>query len=78
VKSLETRKPCGWDVPLPTTKATPSKRANSSAKSLFDRVGLDVLRDPYTKARNSIVTFHARRRVGGALVDGAAVKGLSV
>jgi HK97 family phage major capsid protein len=50
----------------------------SRAYRIFDRVGLEVLRDPYSLARNSIVTFHARKRVGGALVDGAAVKGLSV
>jgi HK97 family phage major capsid protein/HK97 family phage prohead protease len=47
------------------------------AYRIFDRVGLEILRDPYTLARNSIVTFHARKRVGGALIDGAAVKGLS-
>ena len=47
------------------------------AYRIFDRVGLEVLRDPYSLARNSIVCFHARQRVGGALVDGAAVKGLS-
>jgi HK97 family phage major capsid protein len=45
---------------------------------VFDRAATEVLRDPYSLARNSIVCFHARRRVGGALVDGAAVKGLSV
>jgi HK97 family phage major capsid protein/HK97 family phage prohead protease len=49
----------------------------SRAYRVFDRIGLEVLRDPYSLARNSIVTFHARRRVGGALVDGAAVKGLT-
>jgi HK97 family phage major capsid protein len=43
---------------------------------IADRIGLEILRDPYSLARNSIVTFHARRRVGGALVDGDAVKGL--
>jgi len=48
------------------------------AYRIFDRVGLEVLRDPYTEARNSLVVFHARRRVGGALVDGAAVKGLTL
>jgi HK97 family phage major capsid protein len=48
------------------------------AYRIFDRVGLEVLRDPYTLARNSIVCFHARRRVGGALVDGSAVRGLEV
>jgi HK97 family phage major capsid protein/HK97 family phage prohead protease len=47
------------------------------AYRIFDRVGLEVLRDPYTAARRSIVVFHARRRVGGALVDGQAVKGLT-
>jgi HK97 family phage major capsid protein len=47
------------------------------AYRIFDRVGLEVLRDPYTAAKRSIVVFHARRRVGGALVDGQAVRGLS-
>jgi HK97 family phage major capsid protein len=49
----------------------------SSAYRIFDRVGLEVLRDPFTKARYSIVCFHARKRVGGALVRGDAVKGLT-
>jgi HK97 family phage major capsid protein len=49
----------------------------SRAYRIFDRVGLEVLRDPYTRARNSIVVFHARKRVGGALVDANAVRGLS-
>ena len=47
------------------------------AYRIFDRVGLEILRDPYSAARRSIVTFHARKRVGGALVDGDAVKGLT-
>jgi HK97 family phage major capsid protein len=47
------------------------------AYRIFDRVGLEVLRDPYTLARYSVVCFHARRRVGGALVDGEAVRGLT-
>jgi HK97 family phage major capsid protein len=47
------------------------------AYRIFDRVGLEVLRDPYTRAKFSIVVFHARKRVGGALVDGQAVKGLT-
>jgi HK97 family phage major capsid protein len=44
---------------------------------IFDRVGLEILRDPFTLATRSVVRFHARRRVGGALVDGQAVRGLS-
>jgi HK97 family phage major capsid protein/HK97 family phage prohead protease len=47
------------------------------AYRVLDRTGLEILRDPYTAARRSIVVFHARRRVGGALVDGEAVRGLS-
>jgi HK97 family phage major capsid protein/HK97 family phage prohead protease len=47
------------------------------AYRIFDRVGLEVLRDPYSKATFSLVIFHARKRVGGALVDGAAVRGLT-
>jgi HK97 family phage major capsid protein len=46
----------------------------NQAYRIFDRVGLDILRDPYTRARNSIVAFHARRRVGGALVRPEAVR----
>jgi HK97 family phage major capsid protein/HK97 family phage prohead protease len=44
---------------------------------IFDRIGLEILRDPFSKAKFSVVQFHARRRVGGALVDGQAVHGLS-
>jgi HK97 family phage major capsid protein/HK97 family phage prohead protease len=47
------------------------------AYRVLDRVSLEVLRDPYTKARFSVVAFHARKRVGGALVDGQAIKGLT-
>jgi HK97 family phage major capsid protein len=49
----------------------------SQAYRIFDRVDLEVLRDPSTRARNSIVAFHARRRVGGSLVKAEAVRGLS-
>jgi HK97 family phage major capsid protein len=46
-----------------------------SAYRIFDRVGLDILRDPYSRARNSVVAFHARKRVGGALANAEAVRG---
>jgi HK97 family phage major capsid protein len=49
----------------------------SRAYRIFDRVGLEVLRDPFSGAKRSVVMFHARRRVGGALVDSQAVRGLS-
>ncbi|MFG1228003.1 phage major capsid protein [Xanthobacter wiegelii] len=49
-----------------------------TAYRIFDRVGLSIMRDPYTQAGKGIVRFHARRRVGGAVVMGEAVKTLSV
>jgi HK97 family phage major capsid protein len=49
----------------------------NQAYRILDRVNLEVLRDPYTRARNSIVAFHARKRVGGSLVKAEAVRGLS-
>lgn len=39
---------------------------------IVDRVGLSVLRDPYSN--NPYVTFHAVRRVGGGVVDFDAIK----
>ncbi len=35
---------------------------------IYDRVGLSILRDPYTQATKGMVRFHARRRVGGGPV----------
>jgi HK97 family phage major capsid protein len=35
---------------------------------IYDRVGLTFIRDPFTQATNSLVRFHARRRVGGDVV----------
>jgi HK97 family phage major capsid protein len=48
-----------------------------AAYRIFDRVGREVLRDPYTKARSAIVCFHCWRRTGGALVNGEAVAGIT-
>jgi len=43
---------------------------------IFDRVGLSVLRDPFSRSTNSEVRFLARRRVGGKLVQPEALRGL--
>lgn len=45
---------------------------------IFDRIGLSVLRDPYSRGDYSEVRFLARRRVGGLLVNPDAVKGLAM
>lgn len=40
-----------------------------SGYRILDRVGISLLRDPYTRATNGQVRIHARRRVGGAAVQ---------
>ena len=44
------------------------------AYQIVDRIGLAVTRDPYTQAANSCVRFHARKRVGGKVVQAEAIK----
>ena len=48
------------------------------AYRIFDRVGLEVLRDPYTKARNSIVSSTPDAGSAARWSMAQAVKGLSV
>jgi HK97 family phage major capsid protein len=43
-----------------------------SGYMIVDRVGLSVLRDPFSN--NPYITFHATRRVGGGVVDFDAIK----
>lgn len=45
---------------------------------ILDRVGLSVLRDPYTMQHQGLVRFHARRRVGGAVVQAEALRFLKM
>lgn len=48
----------------------------ATAYRVVDRVGLSLLRDPYTVATSGLVRMHSRRRVGGDLVMPEAVKAL--
>jgi HK97 family phage major capsid protein len=41
---------------------------------ILDRVGLSVLRDPYTQQTSGLVRFHARRRVGGKVLKAEAMR----
>ncbi|HEX2527445.1 MAG TPA: phage major capsid protein [Geminicoccus sp.] len=50
----------------------------SVAYRVFDKPVLSVLRDPYTMATRSLVRFHARRRVGGAVVMPEAIRKLKI
>ncbi|MEM1287131.1 MAG: phage major capsid protein [Pseudomonadota bacterium] len=45
---------------------------------IYDRVGLTVLRDPYSQAGNGLVRFHARRRVGGDVIQASRFRKLKM
>lgn len=45
---------------------------------IADRVGLSILRDPYTVATEGLVRFHGRRRVGGGVVRPDAFRKLKM
>jgi len=44
------------------------------AYTLLDRIGMQLLRDPYTQATSGMIRFLLRRRVGGRVVLGEAVR----
>ena len=50
----------------------------NSAYRIYDRIGLTLLRDPFTQATNGIIRFHARRRVGGDVVLAEAILKLKI
>ena len=41
---------------------------------IVDRVGLAVLRDPFTQATSGNVRYYARKRVGGQVVLAEAIR----
>ncbi len=50
----------------------------TKAYRVYDRVGMSILRDPYTQATKGMVRFHARRRVGGAPILTEALRKLKM
>jgi HK97 family phage major capsid protein/HK97 family phage prohead protease len=50
----------------------------STAYRIYDRVALSLLRDPYSVATSGLTRFHARRRVGGAVVRAEAIRKLKI
>lgn len=50
----------------------------ATAYRIYDRVSLSVMRAPYSVATKGLVRFHARRRVGGGIVLGEAIKKLKM
>lgn len=49
-----------------------------SAYTIYDRLEIAVVRDPFTQAASGKVRFHARRRVGGQVVIAEAVRKLKI
>jgi len=45
---------------------------------IIDRVQLAVTRDPLTQAASGVVRFHARKRVGGQVVNAEAIRKLKI
>lgn len=43
------------------------------AYQIVDRIGISIMRDPYTQAATNSVRFHARKRVGGKVVQAEAI-----
>lgn len=67
------------DLPDVAADATPIVFGDFRAGyRVFDRVALSILRDPYSLATTGQVRFHARKRVGGAVVKAEALKLLEV
>jgi HK97 family phage major capsid protein len=46
----------------------------ASGYRIYDRIGVNILRDPFTRATSGLVRFHARRRVGGDVVKAEAFR----
>ncbi|MBO1024082.1 phage major capsid protein [Ochrobactrum sp. SD129] len=50
----------------------------ASGYAIADRIGFDIIRDDLTGAKNGIVKLHARRRVGGRVINGEALAKLTI
>jgi HK97 family phage major capsid protein len=50
----------------------------ASGFRIYDRVGLSILRDPYSQATSGLTRFHARKRVGARLVRAEAIRKLKI
>ncbi|ATQ70240.1 phage major capsid protein [Methylosinus trichosporium OB3b] len=67
------------DMPDITGNAYPLAFGDfSTGYRIYDRVALSLLRDPYSVATSGLTRFHARRRVGGAVVRAEAIRKLKI
>lgn len=57
------------DMPDVEADAYPIMFGDMTGYRIIDRIGLSVLRDPYSQATKGLVRFHARKRVGGDVTN---------
>ncbi|ODT06988.1 MAG: hypothetical protein ABS58_09330 [Mesorhizobium sp. SCN 65-20] len=57
------------DMPDIAANAIPIVFGDWSGYRIVDRVDMSILSDPYTRAKNGINVFHARKRVGGDVTN---------
>ncbi|GAB1378672.1 phage major capsid protein [Pararhodobacter aggregans] len=66
------------DMPDVAADAFPIIYGDWQAYRILDRVGLDVLVDPYTQRTNGLTRIHANRRVGGGVLQAARFRKLKM
>lgn len=66
------------DMPNVAADAFPIIYGDFSAYRILDRIGLDVLVDPYTQRTNGLTRIHANRRVGGGVLQAARFRKLKM
>ena len=50
----------------------------STGFRIYDRVGLSLIRDPFTQATVGLTRFHARKRVGARVVRAETIRKLKI
>lgn len=66
------------DMPDVEADAFPIIYGDWQAYRILDRIGLDVLVDPYTQRTNGLTRIHANRRVGGGVLQAARFRKLKM
>jgi len=66
------------DMPDPAKNNTPILFGDLSGYRIMDRIGFEILVDPYTLATKGMTRFHARRRVGGDVTNPDRLKKLKL
>jgi len=66
------------DMPDPAKNNTPIIFGDLSGYRIMDRIGFEILVDPYTLATKGMTRFHARRRVGADVTNPDRLKKLKL